>query len=240
MKKEISDLDTLSIWRMQSERRQARRRKRGKRKTTVDPHNVGGRSQDTIGRLFRRLGGKAPQVPVMKVGEGRYRSLNVDRDATLGGYQIPMEVKGVSLKCDDDDMLTGNFALSNISNKQRRYLDEAITIKGKYPALAVLWWDVSRYGVEDMGTCDVMHIVPWGAWLDFERYLAGMAEMAMERTRWRGRSIRFHSDEMRRIDDWRIERVAGRWNIDKFALLSRLIDVCPHGLPWGEDACMTF
>jgi hypothetical protein len=111
-----------------------------------------------------------------------------------GNFRITkVEVKGT---------ITDTFPLSRVSERERRFLNEARR-KGFDTWILMVWWKKT----EKRPDCDQMHLMTWG---DFEQIEIDLKAKASGN--FKGNSIRRKID----LKDWQrfeIDKVNGRWEL---------------------------
>lgn len=133
-------------------------------------------------------------LPIMVRGDVRAVTLKVEsKGITLRASRLYYHEDGsTSYK------LTGSLPLSNLSAKERGYLDKNREAGG-LSVVHIAWWFE--------GNCQAVHVVPWRDWVGIERALL---VKAAEDKRFQGKSLRYHADGDL-LAHCLVEKVRGRW-----------------------------
>ncbi len=111
--------------------------------------------------------------------------------------------------------LGNSFPLSRLSDRERGFLNRAVA-RGYSAWILCLWWHTTDAGQD----CELMHLVPWAEWKQFELDLQAKAT-----GNFKGKSIRRRIDLKTGWDKYTIRKVNGRWQIDASHWLRQLITV---------------
>jgi len=110
-------------------------------------------------------------------------------------YPLKVESKGITL----DAKGRGSFPLSNLSDKERRYLSNH-RAGGGLAVVHLCWWQA--------GECVACHVVNWKQW---ERLEAGLS--ALSDGKFGGKSLRYHADLMLLVG-CAVVKVHSRWELE--------------------------
>ena len=116
---------------------------------------------------------------------------------------LKVESKGITLKKGK-----GSFPLSNLSDKERRYLSDHRAVGG-LAVVHLCWWEA--------GECVACHIVNWKQWEQLE---AGL--LAMSDGKFSGKSLRYHADLMLLVGCG-VVKEHGRWKLEADHWLHELL-----------------
>jgi hypothetical protein len=111
-------------------------------------------------------------------------------------YPVHVEAKAWS---------TGNFALSQISERERGFLKKARRNRDG-ALLCIVRFAHQKEHAYRLSDAICAYLIPWARWLEIEQELSARAG-----GRFRGRSLR--EQDLGLVADCKIERVSGRWEL---------------------------
>ena len=153
--------------------------------------------------IFNRVGVKLRKIEQIEGWGGYWKS--VDVDYANDAHRVKVEAKTWWTKHGKN-----SFALSRVSDKERRYMARGPREGFRcYMSIALLDGDPTRKA------CQTFYVIPWGAWMQIEAELLQRAA-----GNYKGKSLRVKDLDL--LDGFAIVRNGTRWQIPPSHWLTKL------------------